>query len=420
LRVARVSIQIFWHSALLALCIINFLPIQTSLVDASLVAKYNHSTHHADPTAAAKAEAAAATAAAALAKQAALSAAAARNTAAAVTPANNNLAFGISGGMASLSPAAQASELAGIKATGVGWVRYDIDWNNIEQSPGQYNWGPYDQEVQDIAAHGLRSLAIIDYTPPWARQSQCSGSKFCAPADPNAYADFAAAVASRYQGYGLSDYEIWNEPNNVNFYQPAANPTAYTAMLQATYSRIKQVEPRAIVITGGTAPEDSSNGYLSPTDFIQGIYAAGARGYFDAVAAHPYTWPYSPAWPNPDGAWGQMTTMHNIMAANGDGGKKIWITEYGAPTGGPGSVALSGFSTAEGGADHVTEALQARIVSDSISIESQVSWIGPFFWYSYIDAGTSPSTVENFFGLLRADGSRKPAYATFVQMVATH
>jgi hypothetical protein len=329
-------------------------------------------------------------------------------------------AFGIAGNMASLSSADLSARLDGIKATGVGWVRYDIEWSNIETSPGQYDWSSYDREVSAVAAHGLQSLAIIDYTPAWARRPDCSGSKMCAPADPNTYANFAAAAATRYTGYGVNNWEIWNEPNNLNFYLPAANPAAYTAMLRAAYGQIKQINPKAVVMTGGTAPADSSGGYLSPPDFIRGIYAAGGKGAFDAVAVHPYTWPYSPAWSNPDGAWGQMTAIHNLMANNGDGNKKLWITEYGAPTGGPGSIATSGFSTSEGHADHVTESLQARIVADSIIMESRVSWIGPFFWYSYKDAGTTSDTVENFFGLLRADGSQKPSYQTFVQMVASH
>lgn len=331
-----------------------------------------------------------------------------------------NLAFGIAGNMASLSSAELAARLDGIAALGVGWVRYDIEWSNIEASQGQFNWSDYDREVQAVSRHGLQSLAIIDYTPAWARRSDCSSSKMCAPADPQAYAAFAAAVVSRYQAYGLRYFELWNEPNNLNFYLPAANPTEYVGLLKAAYPAIKAANPNAVVLTGGTAPADSSGGYLSPPDFVRGIYQAGGKGYFDAIAAHPYTWPYSPAWHNPDGAWGQLTTIHSIMAANGDGGKKIWLTEYGAPTGGPGQIATSGFNTAEGSADHVTESLQLKLVTDSILGESPISWIGPLFWYSYKDAGTSPTTVENFFGLVRADGSHKPAYDEFVRMVATH
>ena len=328
--------------------------------------------------------------------------------------------FGIAGNMASLSLQEMNSRLDGIKSLGVGWVRFDIEWSNIELTQGQYNWTSYDQEVRAITNHGLKSLAIIDYTPAWARRSDCSDSKMCAPANPDTYANFAGVAAARYRPYGVSDWEIWNEPNNINFYKPTANSSEYVSILKAAYIKIKQVNPGAAVITGGTAPESSGGGYLSPPDFLNGIYAAGGKGYFDAVAAHPYTWPYSPAWVNPNGAWGQMTAMHNTMSNNGDGSKKIWITEYGAPTGGPGSIANSGFSTVEGGADHVTELLQSRIISDSIALETKTSWIGPFFLYSYQDAGTNNDTVENFFGLLRSDGSQKPAYAVFKNAVGSY
>jgi hypothetical protein len=67
-------------------------------------------------------------------------------------------------------------------------------------------------------------------------------------------------------------------------------------------------------------------------------------------------------------------------------------------------------TTSEGGDDHVTEGLQAKMVTDGIEDARSLPWVGAFFWYSYQDTGTDSSTVENFFGLLRADGSRKPAY----------
>ena len=326
--------------------------------------------------------------------------------------------FGIAGNMASLSPAALNARLDGIKALGVGWVRFDIEWSNIEYAgPGVYDWGTYDRVAAAVQSHGLRALAIIDYTPAWARQASCSGTAMCAPADPAAYGRFARAAAAHYVPYGMHTWEIWNEPNNLNYYQPAANPVAYTALLKAAYPAIKQVDPESSVLTAGTSPAATGGGYMSPPDFVRGLYAAGAKGYFDAVAHHPYTWPYSPAWTNPDGAWGQLTAIHAIMSANGDGNKKIWITEFGAPTGGPGGLASNGFSTVEGGDDHVTDALQAKILTDAVHLEEGLPWVGPLFWYTYQDGGTSSNTVENFFGLIRADGSHKPAYAVFQNLI---
>lgn len=101
------------------------------------------------------------------------------------------------------------------------------------------------------------------------------------------------------------------------------------------------------------------------------------------------------------------------MAANGDGAKKIWITEFGAPTGGPGPVAQLNNPQYQLNPYVVDEALQNAILEDAVEQYSQADWAGPFFYYSYIDSGTDPSSNENFYGLLRPDGSFKPAYTTF-------
>ena len=44
-------------------------------------------------------------------------------------------------------------------------------------------------------------------------------------------------------------------------------------------------------------------------------------------------------------------------------------------------------------------------------------FMGPFFWYSLKDDSNRCSTTENFFGLLRYDGSEKPAYEFFKSVI---
>jgi hypothetical protein len=40
-------------------------------------------------------------------------------------------------------------------------------------------------------------------------------------------------------------------------------------------------------------------------------------------------------------------------------------------------------------------------------------------WYTYKDGGTTTDTNENFFGLVRADYSQKPAYQTMKDILTT-
>jgi hypothetical protein len=101
------------------------------------------------------------------------------------------------------------------------------------------------------------------------------------------------------------------------------------------------------------------------------------------------------------------------MSENGYSAKKIWVTEYGAPTNGPGAISTISNPNYNAGPDHVDEALQAEMVSEAITAYKADSWMNGFFWYSYQDLGTSTSTNENFFGLLRADGSEKPSFTAY-------
>ena len=315
---------------------------------------------------------------------------------------NGQVGFAAGSILPQLSDAQLDAELSGMKALHASWVRFDIQWDQVQPDSAQaYNWAPYERVTKAVIAHGLRPIGIIDYTPAWARLAGC-GSFACQPQNPADYGAFAAAAAAHFSGLGIHTWEIWNEPNNSQYFQPAPNAVAYVSLLRAAYGAIHSADPSATVLTGGLAPAGDP---LTPPEFLSAMYAAGARGNFDAVADHPYTWPDTAMTPNPYNTWGQMLDMRMIMVANGDAAKAIWITEYGAPTGGP---------------DSVSEAAQAQSVADFFTASRSLPWLGPILWYSYQDAGTTPDTHENFFGLVRFDGSKKPAYSVFASYAAAY
>jgi hypothetical protein len=104
--------------------------------------------------------------------------------------------------------------------------------------------------------------------------------------------------------------------------------------------------------------------------------------------------------------YGTNPSLRSVMSAHGDGDKKIWATEWGAPTGGP---ANSGF---------VSEAVQASQVTEAYKMFGSYSWAGPLFVHTFRDDGTTTTTRENFFGLIRWDFSPKPAYAAYKALAA--
>lgn len=303
-----------------------------------------------------------------------------------------------------------------LKELGVSWVRYDFDWGVIQaDGPASFDWSGTDRVVQTAIKYGISTLGIITYTPKWAQQTACAGTFACAPADPEVFGVFAGQVASRYASQGIHHWEIWNEPNYHGFWKPKPDVNSYVAMLKSAYANIKKVDSSAFVLSAGLASAGDEDNNIAPITFIRTLYESDPTKDFDGIAVHPYTYPALPSYPASWNSWQQIETIRQLMVSYGDENKPLWLTEYGAPTSGPGSshdtTQLDNFVY---GNDYLTENAQEMMMEDVLSLFSQIKGpTGPFFWYSLKDKGTSKETTENFFGLLRFDGSKKPAYYKF-------
>jgi polysaccharide biosynthesis protein PslG len=311
--------------------------------------------------------------------------------------------FAVGGGFQNGSDADRTRDLDLMSTAGAAWIRMDLNWSMIQaQGPSSYDWAPFDRVVTAATGRGFHILATLLYTPVWARPA--NGTASSPPVRLADYVAFARQAAQRYAPLGVHAYEIWNEPNITAFWQPRPDVAAYTAMLRGASAAIRSVDPQALIVTGGTSPAPDSGGNISPVSFLRGIYANGGKSAFDAVAHHPYCWPALPGDTQAWSAWYQMygtsPSLRSVMADNGDAGKQIWATEFGAPTNGPAG-------------SFVSEQTQATTVTRAFKLFRSYQWAGPLFWYSERDIGTSTSTRENFFGVLRNDFSPKPAFDAY-------
>jgi hypothetical protein len=296
-----------------------------------------------------------------------------------------------------------SDELNGLQTLGSRWLRLDVTWSIVQdKGANSYDWSRVDPAIQSALARGINVDGSLLYTPTWAKPAGAYDDHF-PPTDPSLFAAFAAAAVRRYAPMGLHTWEIWNEPNNPEFWRPSANIAQYAVLLKQAYAAIKAVDPTSTVLAGGTAPASTTSTSLSPVDFLNGLYANGAGGFFDAVGDHPYSFPRLPTDASPRSAWTQMDgtdpSLRSVMVAHGDSAKRIWATEYGAPT----------------YPDGVTDQQQATEIMQAYEIFRSTPWAGPLFVYSYRDVGTDPSNGEDFFGLLRFEGSRKGSWEVFRQ-----
>jgi hypothetical protein len=215
-----------------------------------------------------------------------------------------------------------------LAATGVGWARLDC-------SPLAYaTITTCDDRVAQARRVGIKVLLTMAYRPP------SLGGTFTAT-EQQQWATWAGQTAGHltatYPGT-VSGFEIWNEPNNTNFW-PGADPVTYQGLLARAAFAIR-ASTGAPIIVGGLSP-GGVNGPASATTsvtnaatFVARLYDAGGKGLFDAVGIHPHdTYSTTTNVGPPSAGWssGFRAThwVRQVMDANGDTAKRIWATEAG-------------------------------------------------------------------------------------------
>ncbi|MFC6129077.1 cellulase family glycosylhydrolase [Mycolicibacterium llatzerense] len=308
-----------------------------------------------------------------------------------------------------LSPADINKTLDQLQSIGVQNIRVFVPWALIKMTgpndlPNDANWQLMNNVMDAARAHNMGVLAVVSHTPLWAAPSGTIPG--AGAPDPAVYADFVKQVATRY-GDVISAYEVWNEPNSFTFFQPM-DPVKYTAILKAVYTTLKGgdgtvgADPTSTVIAGALAPlQDFFGATASPQTFLAAMYAAGAKGFFDAISVHPYEFnqvlKFSQGGAlNPFSALYQVQQMRAIMVQNGDGQKLIWATEYGFQT----------VLDQLGVVDPTSNQKQADFIQDFITTWRALTYTGPLFIYTTRDG--VPGT-DTGYGIFQADWTAKLA-----------
>jgi hypothetical protein len=289
----------------------------------------------------------------------------------------------------------RAADYLAARRAHVTWLRGDLSWRWLEPRRGEWDWSLYDPVVADARRAGLHYLAILHTVPGWANGD---AGDYAPPTDTALLGDYCYRTARHYLPLGVTDYEIGNEVNLPHPGWPDASGARYAErVLLPCAAGVRRAAAEsgtvANVMLGALAPTGATGG-ADPAGFLTDVYRHGGRGLFDSVSWHPYTGAAHPAVSR------QMNTepdrLHAVMAAHGDGGKKVWATEFGRPTAGP---------------DSTSERAQAALVDQALDAWYAKAYAGPLLWYSLRDLGTSETDREEHFGLLRHDGTPKPALA---------
>lgn len=243
-----------------------------------------------------------------------------------------------------VEPAKREQQVQMIADAGFGWIRQQFPWEDIEiagrgdfrdqrhvEITGEISaWDKYDQIVALTEQYGLQIEARLDTPPAWARTAPDAGTM--GPADElDDYINFVTAVAERYKGR-IHVYQIWNEPNIYpEWGERAVNPEAYTEMLCRAYAALKAVDPEIRVMSAALSPTlELSQRDLNEFIFLQRMYDAGAGECFDIMAAQGYGFfsgPTDQRMRPTTVTFARHLYVRDIMVANGDADKPVWISE---------------------------------------------------------------------------------------------
>ena len=325
-----------------------------------------------------------------------------------------------------VEPAKRERQVQMIADAGFRWIRQPFPWYDIEiHGKGDFTdcrhgacveaWAKYDGIVDLAEQYGIRIVARLDAPPEWARSAP---GEFAPPAHLEDYGDFAAAVAGRYRGR-VGTYQIWNEPNNYpEWGEQPVDAEAFTRLLCIAYRRIKEADPDAAVVAPALTPTISLDlgpgpgAGLNDFVFLQRMYHAGAGECFDVMSAQGYglfsgptDYRLRPRVIN----FGRPQYIRDIMVANGDAGKPIWIGEMNWNAV-PDAIPDKRFG-------QVTLEQQARYLPLAYErIRSEWPWVGVAFAWYFKDADDhEKDQAKYYFRLLEPDFTPLPVYEAMKQ-----
>lgn len=295
-------------------------------------------------------------------------------------------------------------------------VRVDVGWSSLEpRAKGRWDRARLrrlDAVVAKARARDLDLLLTLADSPCWASSAPYVARAGCRgrwwqrgvhrylPRRPRDYADALAFLARRY-GTRVAAWELWNEPNHEEFSRGPDKARRYAALVRAAYPRAKRAAPRATFVAGALSEAD--------TAFAEALYAAGIGGAFDAFSVHPYSQDVSPLDPRAGADVrvsfaGGVPAVRDVMLRHGDG-RPLWITEFGWNT--------SRLRDADPWRDGVPEPVQAEYVRQALAHVATWDYVPVAIYYGLKDVSRDPWNPLANFGLLRHDGSPKPALGAF-------
>jgi len=215
---------------------------------------------------------------------------------------------------------------------GVGWVRFDVIWQNVEPSRGTYDWSLADK-VLEAGGSQMNYLFTVYTSSRWGTRSGTTKMfrdlpSPNVPSNPDDYRKFLEELVRRYK----SRVKYWQIDNEVygggNFW--AGTPNGYVKLLRGAAQVIRRVDPKAKILSAGIAlgafdvndPSDMESPKAKEALSFLDLVIKEGKDSFDVADVHLY-WKWQ--------AIGERLAFVKRRMERSGARKPIWVTELGGP-----------------------------------------------------------------------------------------
>ena len=326
------------------------------------------------------------------------------------------------------------AQMALMARSGVESARVPLTWPDVEVAPGTYHWARSDRLVRAAARHRISLLVNVLLTPAWASsQPLAEKPSIYPPRDPGRFASFMRHLVLRYGPAGsfwaenpalprvpVRHWQIWNEQMTPWMWGPRPWAEPYVQLLKTGYRAIHGADRGAKVVAGSLVAYLEQSQWSEMSD----LYRAGAKGFFDVVAVHPFTNEPRSVRHTIDNMLLIVERVRRRMRARGQGRVPIIITELTWPAS-AGKVPpdkLLGLETTPAGQVRRLKAAYVRLAKARRKLRiTQAYW---YAWATEWDANSTGSDVTfRFSGLNRYSGgafSPMPLLDTYANVAARY
>ncbi|KAF1011718.1 MAG: hypothetical protein GAK32_00667 [Pseudomonas fluorescens] len=292
------------------------------------------------------------------------------------------------------APERYQKQIDRLKALGLEWVRLDLHWDQLETAEGQYKVAALDELVGKLQENQIKSVLYLVGSAKFITTAPPSSpyqDQF-PPRDPNVFANRMTLLAQRYPS--VDAWQVWNEPNLLGFWRPAADPAGYLTLLQASTTALRAVNPSKPVVAAGMAFLSEMPGGQRMLDVLGTL---GAFNLNTVISYHPYT--QLPEGNDPSNLDYLAKTDPLNQQLRNAGVQTLWSTEWGWSTyRGPKEMQ-----------DIISEQTQADYILRRIALMSAQDFDRTFL-FTLSDLDQRASVRDRNYGLLNLDANPKPSY----------